>query len=38
MITSIAWVSKGFAKKIPNEFELDEKAIEEMKEELKYSQ
>ena len=31
MITSLAWISKGFAKTLPNEYDIKQQDIEEMK-------
>ena len=31
LVTCIAWVKKGYAKRIPKEYELDEEEIELMK-------
>lgn len=31
MITSLAWIKKGFAKSMPKEFDIDDKEIEEIK-------
>jgi hypothetical protein len=31
LISSIAWISKGFAKKVPKDYDFDEEDIKEMK-------
>ena len=31
MITSLAWVAKGFAKAMPREYDINQEEVEEMK-------